>query len=141
MLKHLIFCFSLYFAITSFSAIADTIQIKTPLIDNCDKKSHQAIVYSICLDEAVKQVERELKAWQLESEDKVKAITQKLQNEAALYEFKKANKYYNQFIESHCRSLFFTKQNMAEAANLFRVCKIKQTRIRMQNLKYEINQK
>lgn len=141
MLKKLIFYFSLCYTATSFSTIANPVQVETPLIDNCNKKSYQTMAYSICLDEAVKQVERELKAWLLEREDKVKAITQKLQNDAALYEFNKANKYYSQFIESHCRSLFFTKQNMTEAANLFRACKIKQTRIRMQNLQYEINQK
>lgn len=140
MLKTLIFHLSLCCAFASNTLMADASQIATPLIDNCNKKSHQSMAYSICLDEALKQVERELKAWQLESEDKIKAITQKLKNEAALYEFKKANKYYSQFIESHCRSLFFTKQNMTQAANLFRACKIKQTRIRMQNLKYDVNQ-
>ncbi|MCU4677686.1 hypothetical protein N7931_18915 [Catenovulum sp. 2E275] len=119
------------------NAQANTDKIATPLLDNCKQQQTQATAYSICLDEAVKQVERELESWILQTENKISASASGPQVDAAMYELKRANKYYQQYIESYCRSLFFANQGSAEAANIFRQCKIVQIRQRITLLKYE----
>jgi|GEM_PF-3498866 len=123
----------LLFTFTGFSAMADS--VSTPLLDSCKQRSTHATAYSICLDEAVKQVEREYESWVLQAEEKLASQSKGPQANSAVYEFKRANKYYQQYIESYCRSLFFAKQGDTDAANTFRECKLKQLRQRILLLK------
>ena len=131
-----ILCYLIVGIFSSSLVAAELKQVSTPLLDSCDSKNMQATAYSICLDEAVKQVEREHEAWILQTENKLTENAKGPQIDAALYELRKANKYYQQYIESYCRSLFFANQGSPEAANIFRQCKIKQLRQRIELLKH-----
>ncbi|WP_048690410.1 lysozyme inhibitor LprI family protein [Catenovulum maritimum] len=138
MFKGIISVLSFLFCIVSIPAYADYSHPDTAkLIAECKTSTQTETQYSICLDETMKRVERDLKAWIYQTQEKLELIAEKTGNESGLYEYKKANSFYQKFIESQCRSVFFENQTKGDAANQFRICKIDKTLERIKQLKTE----
>ncbi|EWH10307.1 hypothetical protein DS2_08535 [Catenovulum agarivorans DS-2] len=129
----LMFCY-----LVPSSALAESAKNKAKrLIAECENSTANHTAYAICLDETEKQINRELNAWILDAEDKLRAQVNKSGNESMLSEFKRANAHYDKFIESQCRSVFFQNLSSSEAASKFRACKITKTLQRIEQLKEE----
>lgn len=135
--KH-ITCLLLLAALASFNCLAESAKDKAnKLIENCKTNSASQAAYAICLDETEKQIMRELQAWILDAEDKLRAQVNNSGNESMLSEFQRANAHYDKFIESQCRSVFFQNLTSSEAASKFRACKITKTIQRIEQFKEE----
>ncbi|MER2490345.1 lysozyme inhibitor LprI family protein [Catenovulum sediminis] len=129
-----VFIFSLLTSLNVYSAPSAR-EKADALIENCKQNSKTTSSYAICLDESAKQVDRELQAWVFDAEEKLQAQMGKNGNESILSEYRRANKHYEKFIESQCRSVFFQNLTSSDAANEFRICKIKKTLQRIHQLK------
>lgn len=112
-------------ALSANSHAANEVSKSDLIIVNCKDNSANPIQYSICLDEAIKSLEREVQAWETDIEAALEKASKKTGNTSSIVEYTKASRYYSKYMESQCRSVFFKKQSGVNAAELFRHCKIK----------------
>lgn len=104
---------------------------------NCEKTARNQAQYSVCLDEKMKMVERELETWITLMDEKLEEAAKGSGRYSILSEFRRSNKFYNQYIESQCRRVFFQEQHNKGAVDEYRLCKIVQTKQRIENLESE----
>ncbi|NTS78397.1 DUF1311 domain-containing protein [Catenovulum sp. SM1970] len=120
-----------FLAVMAFSAHANE------SIEKCKAQSPTSAKFSICLDEAMKLKDRELKTWIQDRRLELEAMAESTGRTSVVMQFNKANDFYLQFIESECRGVFFEKQHEGNPADEYRSCKIKQTDKRIDQLKTE----
>ncbi len=105
----------------------------------CKNQSKTKAQYSICLDEEMKSQERLLESWVHSKEIELDKLAIDAQNKSVLKQFKKANAFYKQYIESQCRSVFFEKKKGGNPADRYRMCKITEIVKRIKQLESEDN--
>ncbi|WP_232824685.1 hypothetical protein [Algibacillus agarilyticus] len=107
------------------------------IVAQCQHASSSKVKYSICLDEKLKKAELFYKAWVQGRELELDELVKQTGRDSILSEFIKANKFYEQFMESQCRRVFFENQSEGNAADQYRVCKVNQYNARIKQLKAE----
>ncbi len=120
---------------TSFFSHAEELIVSK----KCKKQSKTKAQYSICLDEEMKSLERQLESWLHSKEIELEKLATDSQNKSVLKQFKKANAFYKQYIESQCRSVFFEKKKGGNPADRYRMCKITEIAKRIKQLESEEN--
>ncbi|AWB68298.1 hypothetical protein C2869_18595 [Saccharobesus litoralis] len=104
---------------------------------SCKNASTRSVTYSMCLDEKLKTTQTSYDAWIQSREIELEKVAKDTGRESIIYEFKKSNDFYKQFIESQCRRVFFENQSKGNAADRYRVCKIRQMLSRIEQMEQE----